>query len=217
MKSSPRQYYGGSREMMAAPRMSPLAPALTLGEPRVFEPLHMGTELPIGTTFTTLGIGDLKVANVIFLFDITKEGKQFPLLTPIIKGNVRFETPAGGFEFYDQDTMLLGSGDLKDLAAKEWTYLSIANSRKVQAHVVEELTTTSEGAIITRHYKTTVTVDNPSPEQITVGYLLPVNGRVFSDLNPKPFESIDQGKVWLTDVNETEEFVLTYTETIERE
>jgi len=156
---------------------------------------------------------------VVYLFDVSRQGKQFPELALLVKANKKLECPAGRIDFYDRDTMLVGGGDLKDLAPKEKCCVSIAISRKIQAHVTEtheDLPGAVEGTIL-RKFTVKVMLTNTTPHKLTLGYSLPRNQRLLSDIYPKPNADKERALLWFREVDEKEEFVLVYTETIDRQ
>jgi hypothetical protein len=204
-----------SQEMSEVP--SDLSSSLAVGEPRVFEARLWTAELQTGTTLTTLVTDDIEIRNVVFIFDLNGAGKQFPEMALIVKANKKLECPSGRLDFYDKDTTLVGGGDLRDLAPKEKVCLSIAVSRKIQAHVKQEFKD-EDGPeqTIHRRFTVTLTLKNTTPHKLTIGYSLPRNGRLLSDLLPEPEEEKPNGCLWFRVVDTEEVFVLNYTETIDR-
>jgi hypothetical protein len=231
MRNNAPRYFEKSRGLRSAPMMSrnettdneEIITGLAAGESRSFEVKLWSAELAVGTTMTPLATDDIKIRDVIFLFDIDREGDQFPRLTLLVKANNDWECPAGRLDFYDEDTMLLGGGDLKDLAPGEKTYLCIANTRRIEANItreqdkVQDTDVISPKGTITKKFTVTVSIENTTKHQFSVGFVLPTNGRNFSDFMPKPDGRTEQGPIWIRTVDEEIHSLIRYTETVDRE
>jgi hypothetical protein len=228
MKSSPVRW---NRGMRSAPMMSEMASsepeemisALSVGEPRVFMAQLWSADLAMGGTMAEIATDDIKIKGITYLFDLTREGAQFPRMALAVKAHKELECPAGALNFYDSQTMLLGSGNLRDLAPGEVSYLTIADSRKIEARITQDQDDTdvdqskAQKGTILRAFTIKARVQNPSKYKVTVGFLLPKRGRMLSGIVPQPEDEIDQGLLWLRDVDTKEDFVLRFTETVERE